>query len=95
MVTTSPPPPTKMDRECGAAVRTVRTEVGRTKKNGLIGEWEKGMFLSKNICKAMSSSAHSEAMISGACSEAMPSSAHSAAMPLSAHNDQTRHLNNT
>ena len=36
-----PLPPTKTDRGRGEAVRTVRTEVGRRKKNGFIGGMEK------------------------------------------------------
>ena len=36
-----PPPPTKKDGKCGAAVRTVGTEVGQNRENGLIGGMEK------------------------------------------------------
>ena len=36
MLTNPTPPPTKTDRECRVAVRTVGTEVVRSRKNGLI-----------------------------------------------------------
>ena len=46
MVTTpTPPPPTKRDRECGTAVRTVRKEVFRSRRNGLIGRWVNEIFV--------------------------------------------------
>ena len=34
---TTPPPPTRTDRQYGSATRTVRTEVGWSRDNGLIG----------------------------------------------------------
>ena len=37
MVTTTTLPPTRTDKECGAAVRTVGMEVGCCRENGLIG----------------------------------------------------------
>ena len=80
MVTSPNPPPTKTDRGWGAAVRTVGTEVGRRRKNRLIG-W----MGEKNIREDMPSSAHSEDM---------PSRSHSDYMPLSAHDDQPQSLNN-
>ena len=61
--------------------RTVRTEVGQRKKNGLIGGMEKEMFVNNNISEAIPLSAHGEAM---------SLSAHTEAIIFSPHNDQPR-----
>ena len=76
----TPPPPTKTGRKFGAAVRTVRKEVGRRRKNDGLGDGE-NIFVkpchqgahseaihksSQNIREACHCGAHSKAMRSGA-----------------------------